>query len=57
MLKFFIKVFRSLYFLNMLMDKVDTLHVVDIGLLFYAVPSGSTLGDLEVKVPDLEILC
>ena len=27
MLKFFIKVFRSLYLLNMLMDQVDTLHV------------------------------
>ena len=26
MLKFFIKVFRSLYLLNMLMDQVDTLH-------------------------------
>ena len=28
MLKFFIKVFRSLYLLNMSMDQVDTLHVV-----------------------------
>ena len=27
MLKFFVKVFRSLYLLNMLMDQVDTLHV------------------------------
>ena len=27
MLKFFIKVLRSLYLLNMLMDQVDTLHV------------------------------
>ena len=26
MLKFFIKVFRSLYLLNMSMDQVDTLH-------------------------------
>ena len=51
MLKFFIKVFRSLYLLNMLMDQVDTL-LVDIGLKFYAVPSWSTLGDLEVKVTD-----
>ena len=58
MLKFFIKVFRSLYLLNMLMDQVDTLHVGRyIGLKFYAVPSWSTLGDLEVKVTDLEILC
>ena len=28
--------------------------LVDIGLKFYAVPSWSTLGDLEVKVTDLE---
>ena len=27
--------------------------LVDIGLKFYAVPSWSTLGDLEVKVTDL----
>ena len=27
MLKFFIKVFISIYLLNMLMDQVDTLHV------------------------------
>ena len=30
--------------------------MVDIGLKFYAVPSWPTLGDLEVKVTDLEIL-
>ena len=29
--------------------------LVDIGLKFYAVPSWSTLGDIEVKVTDLEI--
>ena len=57
MLKFFIKVFRSLYLLNMLMDQVDTLHVGRFGLKFYAIPSWFTLGDLEVKVMDLEILC
>ena len=28
--------------------------LVDIGLKFYAVPSWSNLGDLEVKVTDLE---
>ena len=28
--------------------------LVDIGLKFYAVPSWSTLGDLEVKVTDLQ---
>ena len=27
MLKFFIKDFRSLYLMNMLMDQVDTLHI------------------------------
>ena len=31
--------------------------LLDIGLKFYAVPSRPTLGDLEVKVTDLEILC
>ena len=31
--------------------------LVDIGLKFYVVPSWSTLGDLEVKVTDLDILC
>ena len=31
--------------------------LLDIGLKFYAVPSLPTLGDLEVKVTDLEILC
>ena len=30
--------------------------LLDIGLKFYAVPSLSTLGDLEIKVTDLEIL-
>ena len=39
------------------MYQVDTLHMVDIGLKFYAVPSWPILGDLEVKVTDLEILC
>ena len=28
--------------------------LLDIGLKFYAVPSRPTLGDLEVKVTDLE---
>ena len=31
--------------------------LLDIGLKFYAVPSCPTLGDLEVKVTDLEISC
>ena len=36
LLKFLVKVFISLYLLNLFMDQVDTLHV-DIGLKFYAV--------------------
>ena len=40
----------------MLMDQVDTLNV-GIGLKFYAVLSWPTMGDLEVKVMDLETLC
>ena len=57
MLKFLVKVFMSLYLLNMLMDQVDTLHV---GRYWSEVLCGTTsthLGDPEVKVTDLEILC
>ena len=36
------------------MDQVDTLNDVDIGLKFYAIPLWPTMGDLEVKVMDLE---
>ena len=57
MLKFLVKVFTSLYLLNMLMDQVDTLHV---GTYWSEVLCGTIstdLGDLEVKVTDLEILC
>ena len=36
----------------MLMDKVDTCMLIDIGLRFYAVHHNSP-GDLEVKVTDL----
>ena len=56
-LKFLVKVFRSLYLLNMLMDKVDTLHV---GRYWSEVLCGTItthLGDLEVKVTDFKILC
>ena len=45
------------YLLNMLMDQVDTLHV---GRYWSEVLCGTItthLGDLEVKVADLEILC
>ena len=57
MLKFFIKVFRSLYLLNMLMDQVDTLHV---GRYWSEVLCSTIMvhpSYLEVKVTDLEILC
>ena len=58
MLKFLVKVFKSLYLLNMLMDKVDTLHD---GRYWSEVLCGTItthLGDHEVKVTDLEmILC
>ena len=51
-LKFFIKVFISLYLLNMLIDQVDTLH----GGRYWSEVSYCTimtnLADLEVKVTD-----
>ena len=55
--KFLVKVFRSLYLLNMLMDQVYTLHV---GRYWSEVLCGTItthLGDLEVKVTDFKILC
>ena len=47
-----VKVFMSLYLLKLWMDQVDTLHVGRYwsDVLYH-------LGDLEVKVTDLEILC
>ena len=57
MLKFLVKVFISLYLLKLWMDQVDTLHV---GRYWYEVICYTImthLGDLEVKVMDLEILC
>ena len=56
MLKFLVKVFKSLDLLNMLMDQADTLHD---GRYWYEVLCGTItthLGDLEVKVTDLEII-
>ena len=57
MLKFLVKVFIRLYLLNMSMDKVDTLHVGRYWseVLFCTITTH--LGDLEVKVMDLETLC
>ena len=57
MLKFLIKVFISLYILNFFMDQFDTLHVGRYWseVLFSTIMAH--LGDLEVKVTNLEILC
>ena len=57
MLKFLVKVFISLYLLNMLMDYVETLHVGRYWseVLFCTIMTHAS--DLEVKVTDLEILC
>ena len=56
MLKFLIKVFISLYLLNMLMDQVDTLHGGRYWSEVLCCTIMTYLGDLEVKVTDLEIL-
>ena len=53
MLKFLVKVSISLYLLNVFKDQIDTLHVVEISLNFYAMSSCPTW----VKVTGLEILC
>ena len=57
MLKFLVKVFISLYLLNMWMDYVDTLHNSRYWseVLFCTIMTHAS--DLEVKVTDLEILC
>ena len=57
MLKFLVKVFIRLYLLNMSMDQVDTLQVGRYWseVLFCTIMTH--LGDLEVKVTHLEILC
>ena len=57
MLKFLVKVFISLYLLNMWMDYVDTLHGGRYWseVLFCTIMTHAS--DLEVKVTDLEILC
>ena len=55
MLKFLVKVFMSLYLMKLWMDQVDTLHVGRYwsDVLCYTIMTH--LGDLEVKVTDLEI--
>ena len=56
MLKFLIKVFRSLYLLNIVMDQVDTLHGGRYWSEVLCCTIMTHLGDLEVKVTDLKIL-
>ena len=57
MLKFLVKVFMSLYLLKLLMDQVDTLHGGRYWSEVLCCTIMTHLGDLEVKVTDLEILC
>ena len=54
---FLVKVFVTLYFLNMLMDRVDTLHIDRYWSKVLCCTITTNLSDLEVKVTDLEILC
>ena len=57
MLKFLVKVFVSLYLLNMWMDQVNTLHIDRYWSEVLCCTITTHLNDLEVKVTDLEILC
>ena len=57
MLKFLVKVFMSLYLLKLWMDQVDTLHVGRYWFEVLCCTIMTHLGDLEVKVTDLEIFC
>ena len=57
MLKFLVKVFMSLYLLKLWMDQDDTLHVCRYWSEVLCCTIMTHLGDLEVKVTDLEILC
>ena len=57
MLKFLVKVFMSLYLLKLWMDQVDTLHGGRYWSEVLCCTIMTHLGDLEVKVTDLEILC
>ena len=57
-LSFWLKfVFVSLYLLNMLMDRVDTLHTDRYWSEVLCSTIMDHLSDFEVKVTDLEILC
>ena len=56
-LNFLVKVFISLYLLKLLMDQLDTLHVGRYWSDVLCCTIMTHLGDLEVNVTDLEILC
>ena len=57
MLKFLVKVFLSLYLLNVMMDQVDTLHIGRYWSEVLCCTIRTHLGDLEFKFTELEILC
>ena len=52
-----VKVFISLYLLKLLMDQVDTWHLGSYWSKVLCCTIMTHLGDLEVKVTVLEILC
>ena len=56
MLKFLVKVFKSLYLLNQWMDPVGTLPDVRYWSEVLCCTITTHFGDLEVKVTDFEIL-
>ena len=56
MLKFFVKVFKSLHLLNLWMDLVDTLPDVRYWSEVLCCTIMTHIGDLEVKVTDFEVL-
>ena len=57
MLKFLVKVFKSLYLLNLLMDLVDILPDVRYLSEVLCCTILTHISDLEVKVTEFEILC
>ena len=57
MLKFLVKVFKSLYLLILWMDLVDTLPDVRYWSEVLCCTIITHISDLEIKVTDFEILC
>ena len=55
-LKFLVKVFVSLYLLNMMMDRVDTLHIDRYWSEVLCSTIMDHLSDFEVKVTDLNFV-